>query len=282
MLAMVHCENDAMITEATRRLVDAGNTGWQFHGQSRPWQAEFEAVTRVIHLAGLAQAAVYIVHCTHAQTVRHLLQMRQHFPEWRFLFETCVQYFTLNDELYQGEYPERFILQPPLRSPESTEDMRRLQTLVDVVSTDHCDYTLAHKQAKNDFTVTPGGLPGLETVLSLVYTHTPLPEEAKLRHIAARMAAKPARIFGLYPRKGIIQPGSDADLVIYDPAPSVTIRAEDLHTIGGYSPYDGMQVQGKVRTTISRGEIIVHEGEFRGTEGRGQFLKGEPFSMPTR
>ena len=99
-----------------------------------------------------------------------------------------------------------------------------------------------------------------------------------MQHIVTKMSANPAKIFGLYPRKGTLLAGSDADVVIYDPRPTVTIRSEDLHTIGGYSPYEGMQVQGKVRTTISRGKVLVDDGQFFGEQGRGEFLPGKLIS----
>ncbi len=283
MLALVHCENDAIVTAATQTLVDAGNTSWAYHGQGRPWQAEIEAVERVTRLAMLGDAAVYIVHCTLPITVNHIHAVRQQYQQpGRILFETCPQYFTLNDDAYAGPKAEHFILQPPLRSPEDMATMRHDQFLVDVISTDHCDYTLAQKQEFQEFTKTPGGLPGLENSLQLVFTHVDLPEKQRIRYIARKMSATPAQIFGLYPRKGAILPGSDADLVIYDPRPSITIQTENIRTIGGYTPYDGMTMQGYVRTTISRGQVLVREGEFFGEAGRGLFLKAEPFDSGTR
>ncbi|NDJ84557.1 MAG: amidohydrolase family protein [Chloroflexi bacterium] len=169
-------------------------------------------------------------------------------------------------------------MQPPLRAAQQALDMREDQYLADVISTDHCDYTLAQKQEHQDFSRTPGGLPGLETALQLVFTYSTLPVERRVQHIATRMALNPARIFGLYPRKGAILPGSDADLVIYDPQPTVTVEVSRLHTIGGYSPYEGFTLQGQVQTTISRGEVLVHEGIFTGGAGRGKFLKAAPFA----
>ncbi|MCB9437990.1 MAG: dihydropyrimidinase [Anaerolineales bacterium] len=270
MMALVHCENDAIVSAATQRLVAEGKTSWAYHGQGRPWQAEVEAVARVVHLAMMAQATVYIVHCTMPRSLKHINRMRQSYP--RVYGETCPQYFTLNEDAYTGPNPEHHILQPPLRSPEAMTTMRDTMHLADVISTDHCDYSLAQKQEFTDFTKTPGGLPGLETSLQLTMQHL-TPQE-----IVVKMSATPAKLFGLYPRKGALLPGSDADVVIYNPRPSVTIRADKLHTIGGYTPYEGLTVQGYVRTTISRGMILVDEGKFYGKIGRGRFLKGAPFS----
>lgn len=279
MLALIHCENDAIVSRATDSLVKEGKTTWADHGQGRPWQAEIEAVERVCRLARLADAAVYIVHCTLSTTVRTLHAMRQGYDNpQKLYFETCPQYFVLNETAYAGGKAEHYILQPPLRSPEEMMALREDQLrLVDVVSTDHCDYTLGQKQEFKEFTKTPGGLPGLETSLALVFTYSNLPEDERMKHIVGKMSANPARIFGLYPRKGALLAESDADVVIYDPRPSVTIRSEDLHTIGGYSPYEGMVVQGKVRTTISRGKVLVDDGVFMGEKGRGMFVKGAAF-----
>ncbi len=141
-----------------------------------------------------------------------------------------------------------------------------------------------------EFTKTPGGLPGLEMSFQLTYTYgvhlaqqrVEAGEECisaiPLTQLAKLMSTNPARIFGLYPQKGVISSGSDADLLIYDPEPEVVIRAEDQHTIGGYNPYEGMTVKGRVRTVLSRGQVLVRDGELDGEPGRGRFLRGKPFA----
>lgn len=292
MIAMVHCENDALVTDATARLVEAGNTAWTYHGQARPPEAEVEAIRRVMYLARVAGAAVYIVHNSTAESVRQVSKT-QRSRETPVYCETCPQYFVLDDSRYAGPDAEQFILQPPLRPKAWQVDLLDCWPTLSAVSTDHCDYTLAQKQEFTEFTRTPGGLPGLETLFALTYTYgvhraierqaageavqpVPLPELARL------LSADPARLFGLYPQKGAVLPGSDADLLIYDPAPSVVIRASDLHTIAGYTPYDGMTVQGQARTVVSRGEVLVSDGALHGEPGRGRFLRGKPFSPPPR
>ncbi len=292
MLAMVHCENDALVTDATARLVEAGTTGWAYHGQARPPEAEVEAIRRVIYLARVAGAAVYIVHNSTVESVRVVAEA-QHEAGSPVYCETCPQYVWLDDSRYAGPNAEQFILQPPLRPKVWQVDLLDCWQMLSAVSTDHCDYTLAQKREFTEFTKTPGGLPGLETLFALTYTcgihlarerqaageavqPIPLPELARL------LSADPARLFGLYPQKGAILPGSDADLLIYDPAPSVTVRASDMHTIAGYTPYDGLTVQGQMRTVISRGDVLVKDGELHGEPGRGRFLRGQPFSPPVR
>ena len=283
MLALIHCENDAIVTAAIDALTAAGNTSWRFHAQSRPPQAEHEAVQRVLHLATLGQANAYIVHCSHANTITGILN-NQHYQNQdaagiALFFETCPQYFALDTMRYESATPEHFILQPPLRDPESTQAMQMLCLEADVISTDHCDYTLAQKQEFDTFVKTPGGLPGLETSLQLTFTTLAyLPLEDRLQVIVDKMASTPAQIFGLYPQKGALLPGSDADIVLYDPQPEVALTQTNLHTIGGYSPYEGMTVQGRVHTTISRGTILVEGGMFTGETGRGQFLAARSFT----
>ncbi len=291
MIAMLHCENDALVTDATARLVEREHTSWAYHGQARPPEAEVEAIRRVLYLAQVAGAAVYIVHCSTAESIRVVDEARRRADMPPVYCETCPQYFWLDDSRYGAPGAERFILQPPLRPTAWQVDLLQAHPALSAVSTDHCDYTIAQKQEFTAFTKTPGGLPGLETSFALTYTYgvhraqerqqagepvrpMALPELARL------MASDPARVFGLWPRKGALLPGSDADVLIYDPAPQVKIRAEDQHTIAGYTPYEGMAVQGRVRTVLSRGEIVVDEGQILGVSGRGRFVPGEPFAPP--
>ncbi len=274
MIAMVHCENDSIVAEATRRLVESGNTSWRYHGIARPEEAEAEAVRRVAYLAGLAQARAYIVHNSTAMATREVHMARQ---SWAQIYcETCPQYLLLDEGVYRGDHPEQFILQPPLRARSHAEQLTEFVKMgwIDVLSTDSCDYSLAQKQAQPEFNKTPGGLPGLETLLPLMFTH--FGGAIGVPRLMRLLSENPARLFGLYPRKGAILPGSDADLVIYDPEPRETISHRRLHHVTGYSPFEGMGVQGRVRSVISRGEVIVEDGAFLGQGGRGQFLEAEP------
>jgi dihydropyrimidinase len=273
MIAMVHCENDSIVTDATQRLIEQGQDGWAFHGQSRPAEAEAEAARRAVYLAGLAGARVYVVHNSTLMATAEVQAARDKGQAGVFN-ETCPQYLLLDESVYSGPHPEHYILQPPLRAHAHAERLTQyvIDGAVDVLSTDSCDYSLEQKQAVDAFPKTPGGLPGLETLLPLMYTR--FAGSLGLPRLIQLLAENPARLFGLYPRKGAILPGSDADLVIYDPAPTVTIRHADLHYVAAYSPFEGMPVQGRVRTVFSRGEVIVDGGEFTGAVGRGRFLPG--------
>jgi dihydropyrimidinase len=273
LLPLVHCENDALVTAQTEALIAADETGWRYHGRARPALAEQEAVQRVLFLAEAAGCPVHIVHCSTARSVALVAEARDSGQE--VTCETCPQYLLLDNTVYKGPEPWRYILQPPLRDPEAAE---RLWVLVeagavDLIATDHCDYRLDQKTAQDDFTQTPGGLPGLETLLPLVYTYGVDEGRLTLPQLATLLSANPARIWGMWPRKGALLPGSDADVVIYDPQPEGTIRAENLHHLAGYSPYEGMRMQGRVKATISRGSIIYREGQFVGRKGRGRFVR---------
>ncbi|MBN1313067.1 MAG: dihydropyrimidinase [Anaerolineae bacterium] len=277
MVAMVHCENDSLVTDATQRLVEQGKTAWTYHAESRPEEAEIEAINRVITLATLpvGRSKVYIVHCSASHSVFDVKQYRD--EGYEIYCETCPQYLLLADSVYAGDKPEHFILQPPLRHEDNRRCLREFVQagMVDVISTDTCDYSLAQKQANADFTKTPGGLPGIETLFPLMYTLFCDELGEPVTKIANLMTASPARIFGLYPRKGALQVGSDADVVLYDPEPEGTISHKDLHYVADYSPYEGMRVKGKVQMTISRGEIIYRDGQFLGKPGRGRFVPGQ-------
>jgi len=273
LLPLVHCENDALVTAQTEALVAAGETGWHCHGRARPALAEQEAVQRVLFLTEAAGSPVHIVHCSTARSVALVTEARDNGQE--VTCETCPQYLLLDNTAYEGPEPWRIILQPPLRDPEEPDRLWALLEagLVDLIATDHCDYTLDQKVAQDDFTQTPGGLPGVETLLPLMMTYGVSEGNLTLPQLAALLSANPARIWGLWPRKGALLPGSDADLVVYDPAPEGIVAAENLHHRAGYTPYEGMRVQGQVRATISRGSIVYREGQFVGRRGRGQFVR---------
>ncbi len=271
-LPLVHCENDALVTAQTQALVAAGKTGWRYHARARPALAEVEAIRRILFLAEAVRCPVHIVHCSTARSVEEVTRARQ--AGQPVTCETCPQYLLLDDSVYAGPEPWRYILQPPLRAagePQALWD-QVARGAVDLIATDHCDYTLAQKTAANDFTRTPGGLPGLETLLPLMYTHGVAAGRLTLPQLVSLLSANPARIWGLWPRKGALLPGSDADIVLYDPQPEGVLRAEDLHHVAGYTPYEGMPIRGQIRTVFVRGRMVYREGQFVGKEGWGRFI----------
>jgi dihydropyrimidinase len=277
-LVMVHAENDAMVTAATARLVAQQEVGLAHHGDARPALAEVEAVHRSLFLARQASAPVYVVHCSTSGAVELIRAARA--AGQLAIAETCPQYLLLNADRYVSEHPEWFIMQPPLRGPaESAGLWQHLAAgAVDTVGTDHCDYTLAQKTQTFHFTDTPGGIPGLETLLPLVYTYAVDTGRIGIERLVWLLSTNPARVFGLYPRKGALVPGAEADLVLYDPRGTTTLSADKLHGISGYTPYAGMTVKGRVSMTLSRGQVVYRDGQFLGRPGHGRFVPGAPFN----
>lgn len=276
-VVMVHCENDALVAAATRRLVDAGHTALAHHGRARPVLAEIEAAHRILFLAAHADPAagppaVYIVHCSASGTVDQVADARARgLPAHA---ETTPHHLILDESVYAGAHPEWGIMQPPLRAAGERD---RLWTQlaagsIATVGTDHCDYTVRSKQASPHFTETPGGVPGLETMLPLLATYGVAAGRITWSRLVELTSANPARIFGLA-SKGALAPGLDADVVVYDPRPERTIRAADLHDVAGYTPYEGMRVQGAVRDVFSRGRALVRDGVFVPAPGWGRRLE---------
>jgi dihydropyrimidinase len=271
-MVMVHCENDSMVSEATQALVAQGKTGLAYHGRARPALAEQEAVNRILYLAEATKCPVYVVHCSTAESVE---QVRRAVNRGVTAYcETCPQYLLLDDSEYLGDMPERYILQPPLRDKSEAEALWKLLSTghIDVISTDHCDYSLAQKREFGDFTKTPGGLPGLETLLPLMYTHSVDKARLPLTGLVRLMSTNPAKLFGLENRKGDIRAGLDADLVIYDPNPRTYLNAADLHNVAGYSPYEGRRLRGAVRTVLCRGQTVIENRQFVGQPGYGKYV----------
>ena len=270
---LIHCENDALVTAQTEALVAAGQRGWRSHGRARPALAEQEAIRRVLFLAQAADCPVHICHCSTARSVTLVVEARDAGQD--VTCETCPQYLLLDGSVYDGPEAWRYILQPPLRPPDEPERLWATVEagMVDLLVTDHCDYTAEQKQAQDDFTRTPGGLPGMETLLPLMFTYGVAEGRLSLPHLVAMLATNPARLWGLWPRKGALLPGADADVVLYDPRPEKVVTAEGLHHLAGYTPYAGMRVQGYVKAVISRGRILFREGQFVGRPGMGRFIR---------
>jgi dihydropyrimidinase len=284
-IVMVHCENDALVSAATSELVRTGRTSLSNHSLARPALAEVEAANRVLFLAhavagtpvgaqGLAplhKPRVYIVHCSVSGTVEQVIRATASGQD--AIAETTPQYLLLDETTYAGEHPEWGIMQPPLRAPEEKERLwaQVASRAISTIGTDHCDYTIAQKREHAEFTKTPGGIPGMETMLPLLVTHGVMRGRVSWSRLAELTSANPARIFGLR-RKGALAPGYDADAVIYDPRVEGTIRAERLHNLAGYTPYEGWPVRGAVRDVFCRGRQLVRDGDFQPAPAWGRFV----------
>lgn len=276
MMSLVHCENDALVSAQTQALVEMGQRGLKYHGMARPALAEQEATARVLFLAEAARAPVVIAHNSTARTVE-LVNAAREAGQVAFS-ETAPQYLLLDNTLYDGPEPWRYILQPPLRDPLETGRLWELVAAggVDMLITDHCDYPKAQKTAHDDFTQTPGGLPGLETLLPLMATYGVGEGRISWSMLARMLSTNPAQIYGLWPRKGGILPGADADIVLYDPEPEGMLSADALHTVGEYTPYEGMRIKGRVVATLRRGEFLLRDGTAHLKRGSGQYIPRAP------
>jgi len=291
---LIHCENHGIATTLARRLLAAGHTDPTAHPLARPPTIEAEATHRVVLLARLARCPVCIAHLTCWDSLA-VVKAAQGVGQPVYA-ETCPQYLFLSDRDYARPAFEgaKYVLSPPLR--DSANHNVLWQALADgavqMVSTDHCPWDFAGQkdQGRHDFSRIPGGAPGIETRIPLLFSEGVGAGRLTLNQFVAACATNPARLFGLYPRKGTIAVGSDADLVILDPTWERTLSRSMLHQRVDYTPYEGWTVRGYPRTVLSRGRVVVRDGEFVhgtlrvGEAGGGRFVArglSAAFAAPT-
>jgi dihydropyrimidinase len=273
-LVALHAENGPVIEVLIARHMAQGKTAPVFHALSRPPALEGEATSRAVTLAALAGTPVYIAHLSAAPALAAVRQARD--AGLRVYAETCPQYLYLNeDDLRRpGTGGATFVCSPPLRVAGDQEELwqglRRGD--LDLVATDHCPFTLEQKRrGAGDFTKIPNGLPGVEDRLTLVFQGV-LDGRLSLNRWVEVVATAPAKLFGLYPRKGTIAAGSDADLVVFDPGAERTISARSHHMNVDYSCYEGLHVRGVPEVVMQRGRVLVDHGTFHGEPGAGRYL----------
>ncbi len=272
----VHCENGTLVNELQKRVYEQGIHGPEGHALSRPDVCEAEAVSRLLRIAEAVDIPVVIVHLTNAAALREVEAARKRGQ--KVYAETCPQYLLLDEHVYfDPDYSSaaRYVCAPPLRAKEEQDRLWKAlrRGEIQTISTDHCSFTLAQKElGREDFTRIPGGLPGVETRGELIYSYG----VAKRRISAARMcrclSENPARLYGLFPRKGILRPGSDADIVVYDPTLSHVIRAEDCVANVDYNPYEGFATVGGIRQVWLRGQLSVSEGKVLAETPAGRYM----------
>ena len=276
-LICMHAENGSVIDVIIARALAEGKTAPVYHALTRPPRAEAEAVHRAIAMAEIAGAPVYIVHLSSEDALNQVREARDRgVPAFA---ETCPQYLLLSiEELERPNFEgAKYVFTPPLRPkhhlPKLWEGLKHDH--LQVVSTDHCPFCFEDQKilGKDDFTKIPNGGPGIENRLQLMYHYGVTGGHFSLNRFVELTSTTPARIFGMYPRKGEIAPGSDADLVLWDPNALHTISAATHHMRVDYSMFEGYDVTGNARTVLSRGEVIVDGGQFLGKPGRGNYLK---------
>jgi dihydropyrimidinase len=282
-LVTLHCENGGAIEALRRHALADGRTGVIEHARTRPAVLEGEAVARACALAEKAAAPIYLVHLSSAPALAALREARARGVDVRA--ETCPQYLYLDTARLSDPDGESYVCTPPLRDPWHVEELWHglADGGIDAVATDHCPFTVADRRAGTharatgyaDFTEIPGGLPGIETRLGLVWEGVSA-GRISVEDWVRLCAESPARLFGLWPRKGNLRPGADADVVVWDPARRQSLSASALHMAVDHSPYEAMTVTGWPKVVLLRGRLVAAEGAFVGEPGRGRFVNRTP------
>jgi len=285
MLTMMHAENGPVIDVLAEQLVARGETDPYFHGVARAWQAEEEATHRAIMLADLTGAPLYVVHVSAKQAVQQLAWARDNGKN--VFGETCPQYLYLSLEEQLGASSEqwgafegaKWVCSTPLRSRAEGHQHHMWQALrtndLQMVSTDHCPFCMTDQKelGRGDFRAIPNGIGSIEHRMDLMYQGV-VTGEISLERWVELTSTTPARMFGMYGRKGVIQPGADGDIVVYDPAGHTSIGYGKTHHMNmDHSAWEGFEIDGHVDTVLSRGKVIVDDGQYLGRKGDGRFVR---------
>lgn len=274
-LLCAHCENGDVIAERASELVAAGLTAPAYHPLSRPQELETEAVDRLLTMAGLADAPAYVVHVSAAPSIRRIVRAKM--EGLQVYAETCPQYLCLDSGLYAegGFEAAKYVCAPPLREKFNQEGLWAAlrNNLADVVATDHCSFNFAgqKERGREVFTKIPNGLPGVEHRMPLMYSAA-AEGRISLARMVALCSTNPARIFGLYPKKGVVAPGSDADLAVLDPRRETLVTAAAQRQNVDYTPYEGFRLRGAIRSVYLRGALLFADGAFLTDEPGGRYV----------
>ncbi|MET4637526.1 dihydropyrimidinase [Mycetocola sp. 2940] len=283
-MIMMHAENGSVIDLLVQQSLAAGNTTPYYHGITRPWQAEEEATHRAIMLANLTGAPLYVVHVSAKQAVEQIAMARDNGQN--VFGETCPQYLYLSLEDQLGATSEewgdfegaKWVCSTPLRSKAEGHQHHMWQSLrtndIQMVSTDHCPFCMKGQKdmGLGNFSKIPNGIGGVEHRMDLLYQGV-VDKKISLERWVEVTSTTPARMFGMYGKKGVLQPGADADVVIYDPNGHTSIGVGKTHHMNmDYSAYEGYEIDGHVDTVLSRGKVIVDDNSYLGTKGDGKYV----------
>jgi len=271
-----HCENETLVAEMQARLLAAGRTGPEAHHDSRPPAVEAEGVHHLCSFAAATGATVYVVHLSCREALEAAIEARQRGV--KVFVETLIQYLLLDKSW--AERPEfegaKYVMSPPLRDAAHQPVLWNglASGLIQTVATDHApfDFVSQKPMGKHDFTKIPNGIPAIEDRVTLLWTHGVRTGRLTPEQFVAVASTNAAKIFGLWPRKGVIQPGADADLVIWDPDYRGGITAKRQQQAVDYNAFEGMRIEGRPAVVTVRGEVAARDGAFCGTVGRGRFL----------
>jgi dihydropyrimidinase len=285
-LVMVHAENGDAIDVLVRRALEQGHTSPRWHARTRPPETEGEATNRAIQLARVAGCALYVVHVSCAESVEPLRIARD--KGWNVHGESCTQYFVVDETWLDRPDFEgaKYVYTPPPRDA-SNHDVLWNAVRTDVlsaISTDHCAFRWDTQKSlgRDDFSKIPNGAPGIENRLHVIHELGVRGGRITLNRMVELLATNPAKLFGLYPRKGTIAVGSDADLVVFDPEKRHTITAAGHHSRVDYNVYEGMEVTGSPEVVLLRGRVLVENGELVASPGSGQFVRRARFGEELR
>lgn len=282
-LVMIHAENGDVLDILINDLLAQGKTEPKYHALSRPPEAEAEATGRGIAIAQMAGAPIYIVHLTCKEALAKVKEARDTgFPA---LAETCPQYLLKSYQNYlePGFQGAKYVMSPPLRDKSNWDALWKALAYGDlqVVSTDHCPFNFKGQKdkGKKNFALIPNGAPGIEHRVMLLFHEGVNKKRIGLNRFVELVSTAPAKLFGLFPQKGTVAVGTDADLVLFDPKAPFKISAKTHHQNVDYTPYEGFKGKGVPKTVFSNGQIIVKDGKFMGKPGIGRFLKRRPFHL---
>ena len=272
----VHCENGTLVNRLQRQQLERGVTGPEGHPASRPPVVEAEAIRRLCAVAKLADSPVHIVHLSSAEGLEEVRRARA--SGQKVWVETCPQYLLLDESRYhlEGFEGAKYVMSPPLRSPADREALRAavLGGEIDTISTDHCSYRFSDQKAlgRDDFTKIPNGAPGIEHRPALIYTSFVASGLMTAAQMSRLLSENPAKLFGMWPRKGQLAQGADADITVWDPRARWVIRAEAQHQNVDYTPYEGFEAAGRARAVYVGGQLAAKDGEPSGASA-GRYVK---------
>ena len=286
-MVMLHAENGTVIDLLIKEALAAGHTSPRYHALTRPALMEGEATHRGIRLAELAGAPIYFVHVSSNEALKHIVAARDEgIPVFA---ETCPHYLLFDDSVYDNDSFEtaKFVMTPPLRKPEDQKHLWRALRFDDlqVIATDHCPFCMKEghlgwrnqkERGRDDFSLIPNGAPGIETRLVSLFDIGVKQGQLSLNRFVQLTSTTPAKLFGLFPKKGTIAVGSDADIVLFDPNAKQTIHAHTLHSHCDYTLLEGRTLHGRVEKVFLRGQLIVDGPQWLGQEGMGRFVPRGP------
>ncbi len=285
-LVMVHAENGDAIDVLVKRALEEGNTDPVWHARTRPPETEGEATNRAIQLARVAGCPLYVVHVSCQESVEPIMLARE--KGWDVWGETCTQYFFVDETFLERPDFEgaKYVYTPPPRAKANQDVLWNAvrRDILSAISTDHCAFLWDGQKTigKDDFSKIPNGGPGLEDRLRMIHHFGVSEGRISLHRMVDLLATTPAKLFGLYPRKGSVAVGADADLVIFDPTKRHLITASDQQSKSDYNLFEGTEVVGDVETVLLRGNVIVENGEVVGEPGVGQFVRRAKFGEELR